>query len=184
MSTRLVLLCAGATASARRGQFPDPAEPLDDGGRAKARALVMDTPAALRCVVAPTRAAEETAASLGLDGVTEPALRDIDHGAWTGRPLDAIAPAALTAWLAAPESGAPGGEAMAAVAARVGPWLDTVRVARQAVLAITHAAVIRAVLAEALAMPVAATLAIDIAPLSRVVLSCHDRWRLRELRRA
>lgn len=109
MSTRLVLLCAGATASARSGGFPDAAEPLDQGGSSKARAFKLDGPVARRCWTSPARVAVETAAMLGLDAMPEPALRDIDHGDWTGRALDTIEPTALMAWLAAPEQGAPGG---------------------------------------------------------------------------
>lgn len=184
MPVHLVLLCAGATASARQGSFPDPGEPLDEGGRAKVRRLVLDGPRPTHCVMAPSRTAGETAALLGLDTVVEEALRDIDQGAWRGQPLTAIEPGALSAWIAMPERGAPGGETMAAVVARVAPWLDQVRSGGERVLAITHTAVIRAVLAEALGLPVVATLAIDVAPLSRVVLSHHDRWRLQELRRA
>lgn len=73
---------------------------------------------------------------------------------------------------------------MAVLTARVGGWLDTVRNTGAPLLAITHAAVIRAALAHALGLPVAATLAIDVAPLSRTTLSFNDRWRLQELRRA
>jgi len=180
MPTRLVLLCAGATAATRAARFADPAEPLDAGGRAKAQALVLAGPAADRCRVSPAAAAGETAALIGVAAEVDPALRDIDAGDWTGRGLDALDPAALAAWLAAPEAGAPGGETMAAVRDRVGAWLDAL--GEERVLAISHAAVLRAAIAHALDVPVAATMAIDIAPLSVVVLSRHGRWRLQELR--
>jgi broad specificity phosphatase PhoE len=184
MTTRLVLLCAGGTASARAGGFPDPAEPLDEGGRAKAAALALVGPAADRCWTSPARAACETAELVGVTAAIESALRDIDHGEWTGRAFGDIDPAALTAWLAAPDQATPGGEAMAALVERVGRWLDTVGEEGGAALAISHAAVIRAALAHALGLPAAATLAIDVAPLSATVLSHHGRWRLQELRRA
>lgn len=184
MAVRLVLLCAGPTASARSGGFPDPAEPLDPGGRAKARALRLEGPPPDLCCMAPTRAAGETAELLGLAAEPVPALRDVDRGDWTGRALDTIDRRALASWLTDPAAPTPGGEGMAAVVARIAPWLDALRGSDRRVLAITHAAVIRAALAHALALPVAATLAIDIAPLAAATLSCHDRWRLAELRRA
>lgn len=183
MSTRLVLLCAGGTASARRGRFPDPAEPLDTGGAAKARGLVLDGPSPHERWCSPARAARDTAAALNLVAGDAPALRDIDHGDWTGKALDALDPLAVADWLADPAAGAPGGESMAQVASRVGSWMDERTGGERRVLAVTHAAVIRAMIAHALAMPVDAALGIDIAPLSTTTLSFHERWRLQELRR-
>ncbi|WP_294391385.1 histidine phosphatase family protein [uncultured Sphingomonas sp.] len=182
MSTRLVLLCAGATASARGGGFPDPAEPLDAGGRDKARTCDPGVSRASRCWTSPSHVARETAAMLGLAPVEEPALRDIGCGDWTGLPFGQIDRQALAGWLAAPEAGTPGGESMAEVLARVAPWMDGL--GEGPALAITHAAVIRAAIGHALGASPAATLGIDVAPLSVTVLSRHGRWRLRELRRA
>ncbi len=182
MSTRLVLLCVGVTRSAREARFPDPAEPLDEGGGAKVRAFGLAGPATGKCWISPAVAARNTAALLGLSGDDEPALRDMDAGEWTGRGLDEIEGEALARWLAAPERGAPGGESMAMVLGRVGPWLEGL--GKGSLLAITHAAVVRAAIAHALDVPVAATLGIDVAPLSATLLSRHERWRLQELRRA
>lgn len=179
MTTRLTLLCAGATRSTRLGCFPDPGEPLDDGGRAKVRALLRDWPGTTRAYVSPAAAARETAQLLAVAGEQVSALRDQDAGAWAGRGLDDIGEAAFAQWLAAPERGAPGGENMAAVRARVGAWLDALEPGR--VLAVTHAAVIRAAIALALDVPCAAVLGIDVAPLTRVMLSRHGRWRLQAL---
>ena len=179
MSIRLVLLCAAATAARRGPGFPDPADPLDAGGIAKARGLRLEGPPPERVVTAPDGAARETAAMLALSAEAVDALADRDHGAWTGCGFDAIDPEALTGWFAAPAAAPPGGESMAAVAARVGPWLAGLD---GRVLAITHAAVIRAAIAVALDVPVAATLAIDVAPLTSVVLSRQGRWRLQALR--
>lgn len=183
MTVRFVLLCAGTTASARSGTFPDPDESLDSGGRARVARMGLDGLAPQRCLTSPARVARETAAALGLTATPEPLLGDRDHGEWTGLPLEAIDAQALLDWIAAPEHAPPGGESMAAVAARIRPLLDAAAAEQGTLLAITHAAVIRAFLAEALGLPVAATLAIDIAPLSRTLLSFHGRWRLQELRR-
>ncbi len=182
MSTHLVLLCAGTTASFRAARFPDPGDPLDEGGRAAVRRFVPARRTPGRCVIAPTAAARETAALLALAGEEEPALADLDAGDWAGRGMAAVNAAALATWLAAPEAGAPGGESMAAVAGRVGQWLDGL--ATGSILAVTHVAVIRAAIAHALAVPVAAALGIDVTPLMQVTLSRHGRWRVQELRRA
>jgi len=181
MPTRLVLLCAGATAAVRDPRFARGDEPLDAGGRAKLRGPAAHGPGAGRCFVAPTTAARETAALLGIAADEATALRDQDHGAWSGRRLADLPPAALADWIAAPGRGAPGGEDMAAVQARVGAWLDAL--GEGSVMGITHGAVIRAAIAHVLGVPAGATLAIDIAPLSTLLLSRHDRWRMQELRR-
>lgn len=181
MSIRLVLLCTAATTSMREARFPDPNEPLDDGGRAKALAFRLAAPAGARYRISPAMAARETADLLGLPDEEEPALRDADAGEWMGRGLDEIGRDAFAAWLAAPERGAPGGESMAAVLGRVAPWMDGLE--EGDTIAITHAVVIRAAIAHTLDVPVAATLGIDIAPLSVTRLSRQGRWRLQELRR-
>ncbi|RMB55032.1 broad specificity phosphatase PhoE [Sphingomonas sp. PP-CE-3A-406] len=185
MATRLVLICAGGTPSMRAGGFPDPAEPLDEGGRAKAGAAKLDGPKPASVWTSPATAARETAIALGLAATPSEVLRDTDHGAWTGLSFEAVhmrAPEALAAWLMAPEDGAPNGETLAAVAQRVEPWLHSLERIDQPIVAITHASVIRATIATALAIPVATTLRIDIPPLSQTILSFNRVWRLQELR--
>ena len=184
MTVRLLLLCAGATEATRAARFAAPDDALDPAGLAKVRALRLGAAASWRGVVAPERSARETAAALGLTAAEEAALADQDVGAWRGGVLTTLPSEELAAWIAAPERGAPGGESLDAVRARVGTWLDSLAAAGQGRwLAVTHAAVIRTALAHALALPVTATLAIDVAPLATVTLSFTDRWRLRELRR-
>nr|WP_246616704.1 histidine phosphatase family protein [Sphingomonas yunnanensis] len=178
------MLCAGATEATRAARFAAPGDALDPAGLIKVRALRLGAAASWRCVAAPERSARETAAALGLPATDEPALADRDAGAWRGRALATLPAEELAAWIATPERGAPGGESLDAVRARVGTWLDSLAARGEGRwLAVTHAAVVRAALAHALALPVAATLAIDVAPLAIVVLSFTDRWRLRELRR-
>ena len=183
IATRLLLLCAGPTAALRRGGFSRPDDPLDPAGEAKRTALAPPARNG-RVVTSGWRAARETAARLSPEPAVEPALADQDPGDWAGLPFEAIDPEALRAWIAAPDAGPPGGESLVAVVARVAPWLDRLRGGGGAVVAVTHPAVVRAALACALDLPVVATLAIDVAPLSVTRLSFHDRWRLQELRRA
>lgn len=183
MPTRLVLLCCGATESARSGGFAAPTEPLDDGGRRRAAALRLDGPAPRLIVTSPARAAIETAAATDQAARVEPALADVDWGAWTGLGFDAIDAARLAGWIARPELGAPGGETFDQVTARIAGWLDGLAESGDPVLAVTHPMVVRAALCAALGMPAAAALRIDIAPLATAVLSFHNVWRLQELRR-
>jgi len=138
----------------------------------------------MQAFVAPDPAAGETAALMGIDAELEPLIADIDHGDWTGRALTDLQlsdPDGLARWLARPADGAPGGEALDAVAARIGPWLDRIATSNMMVLAITHPTVIRAVIASALKCPVEVALNIDIAPLSETLLSFNRRWRLQGL---
>ena len=167
----------------RVGGFPSAEEPVDEGGVARLARL---DPRG-RLVTSPALAARQTADGLGGEAIVEPALRDIDAGGWVGRSiaeLHAADEAALAAWLVDPAGGTPDGETMAAVAERIGAWLAAQAGTEDRILAITHAAVIRTAIAIVLDVPPAATLAIDVAPLSATVLSFHRRWRLQELRRA
>lgn len=184
MATRLTFLCAAATAASRSGGFPDPDATLDQGGARKAAALRLGAGRWDRIVSSPSRAARDTAAALGLAAEIEPALADMAFGAWSGRSFDVIAAESaepLMDWFADPTSAAPGGETLGDVAARVGAWLDGSIDGPPAILAISHASVLRAALAHALALPLAATLQIDVAPLATLVLSHNGRWRLQAL---
>lgn len=184
LATTLLLLCAAPTSLSRSGGFPGPDDALDEPGRHAAAACVLPARFAGDVLHAPSRAAAETAAAMALAARIEPALADIDHGTWSGRSFEAVAsadPAALPAWLADPLQGTPGGETMAQVQARIGHWLDAIAAVPGTPCALTHAMPIRAALAHALGIPLPATLAIDVAPLSRVMLSFNGRWRLQSL---
>jgi broad specificity phosphatase PhoE len=184
VATRVTFLCAAATALSRVGAFPDRHAPLDDGGQRKAAALRLDRARCDRIVTSPDRAATETLAALGQAGEIDAAVADMDFGAWAGRSFDAIAAddsGPLAAWFADPAGAAPDGETLEAVRVRVGAWLDRLVDAPCAMLVVSHTAVLRGAIAHVLAVPVAATLAIDVAPLATLVVSHHGRWRMQEL---
>ena len=164
----------------RQGAFPAPDEPPDAGGlqRLTGRAWTGGG------FASPARAARETAERLGVAARADEALRDIDHGAWTGRSfteVQAAEPGAFAAWLADPAVGAPGGEGLAAVCARVRPWLAARAEAGGRTIAVTHPMVVRAAVAAALDLPPPAVLRIDVAPLSTLTLSFNRVWRLQAL---
>lgn len=173
--------------SMRAGGFPAREEPLDEGGVRKATSFRLRGPRPRLVMSSPACAARQTVEALGLEATVEPALIEIDHGEWAGRALDDLHSTqadALAVWLADPTRGAPGGETMAEVLHRVGIWLDGLIDQDTAVLAITHAAVIRMAIAHVLDVPINAALRIDVAPLSLTTLSFNACWRFQEMRSA
>jgi broad specificity phosphatase PhoE len=189
MATHTTWLTHALTVAMRESRFAAPAEPLDPAGLRHARAArrLADPsdplppgpapPGAAWC--SPAACARETAAALGLDAAPEAALRDADPGAWAGRGAAEIAaadPAALAAWLRDPDAAPPGGESAHAVLARVGAWMDGLGEGRFVV--VTHAAVVRAAIVHALGAAPGCGLRIDLAPLSRTVLSRNGPWRM------
>ncbi|WP_137803643.1 histidine phosphatase family protein [Caulobacter sp. 3R27C2-B] len=177
----MTLLCHAATRAMRVGAFPTREEGLDAGGLKKAGARRLEASVWL---TSPALAAQQTAEALGVSAMVDESLRDIDHGSWAGltfEQVQAADPAGLSAWLADPARGAPGGEGLAEVRARLADWLESQAQGSSPVIAITHPMVIRAAIAEALDMPSAAALRIDIAPLSAAMMSFNLAWRLRAI---
>lgn len=187
MTARLTLICHGETAATRAVAFPAGTEPLSPRGRAAATAVGPPRGRAGVVVTSPAAAAVETAVLLGLRATSEAALRERETGAWAGLALAEVGvrdPGTLAAWLADPEAAAPGGETVPDVVRRVGAWLGTLDPAggTARVVAVTHAAVIRAALCAVLHLPPAAAACVDVAPLGRVVLSRSGAvWRLQRL---
>lgn len=182
MATRLTLLCCAAASSGRSGAFPLADEPLDRRGIEQARSCPPPGGAAQVVACSPARAARDTAAAMGLAAAPDQRLADMRFGRWGGQSLAGLGvaePEALADWLRAPERGVPGGETLDQVRARIRPWLAETAPADRTVLAITHASVIRAALAEALDLPDASVMRFDVAPLSATVLSFNGSWRLR-----
>ena len=168
----------------REGAFPDQSEGLDAGGARKAAAADLGALRFDRAVSSPAAAAIETAAALGLDAVADEGLRDAHHGRWAGKSITALIetePQLVAAWLEDPSEGAPEGEPLAALAGRVGAWIEGCRAADARILAITHPAVIRAAIAHVLQCPPSSCQRIDVAPLSRTAISFNGVWRLQAL---
>jgi broad specificity phosphatase PhoE len=184
MSTRLDLLCQASTAGLRAGAFPAD-EPIDSKGQAALLGLAGRLRGYAQILRSPALAAAQTAESLGLSAVPEPALRDGDFGRWAGRGLAEIQAqetAALALWLRDPEAAPHGGESFANVLSRVGEWMDSLPETSGALLAIAPAAALRAAIVHALGAAPRSALAIDVAPLGRARLSrAHGVWRLSAL---
>lgn len=185
MSLRLLLICNASTSAMRAAAFPAD-EPLEARGRRSAAALAGNF-AQIRTVwTSPALRARETAAALGLSPVVDPALRDLDVGRWAGRSLaeiEAAEPDGFAAWINDPDAAPHGGEAIAALLARVGSWLDARRDHKGGIVAVTHAAVMRAAVIHAIAAKTNSFWRIDVAPLCRIDLRANGtRWVLRSLR--
>jgi len=177
--TGVRLVAAAPTPALRQARFGGDQD-LDEGGANAALARRGTLPATGTWVSAPSRAAVQTAAALGGDPTTEPALADVDYGSWTGFALDEIdraEPDALHAWLTDPATAPGGGESLAAVRTRAGAWLDAH--AGADLTAVAHATVVRAALAHALRLPADGIWQLDVAPLAVLRLTHRaGRWHL------
>ncbi|MFI6495605.1 histidine phosphatase family protein [Streptomyces sp. NPDC050564] len=118
----------------------------------------------------------QTADAFGLTAAVEPALRDLDLGTWCGRTVDDVAaadPDGFSAWLTDPDAAPHEGESVRQLCRRTADWLDHVAPDMGHVVAITEAAVVRAALIHALALPARAFWHLAVPPLLPVSLT----WR-------
>ncbi len=181
MSLHLTLLCHAATAATRAAAFPADA-PLDPTALRKLAARPVRLGRADVCWTSPALCARQTAEAMGLPATVEPALRECDYAAWSGRTLDdlqAEQPTAVMRWLTDPDAAPHGGESVTALLDRAGRWLDGLEGSTGRAVAITHPAMLRAVIVHALSAPPAAFWRITTAPLSVAVLQGRPaRWTL------
>lgn len=181
-ASRLTLLCRGATASSRLSRLSSD-EPLLPKEALRARLLAGRLRASDAVFSAPEIAARETAAFLSAAPAPCDALRDVDYGRWNGRRIDEIAadePSGLQAWMADPTAAPHGGESFEAVRARCAAWLDGQHGAGGHRLAVTHAVVLKIVLAHVLQAPLTAVWRADVEPLGLMTLTSDGRrWALR-----
>jgi broad specificity phosphatase PhoE len=181
MTARLDLLAHGASAATRAARFPDD-EALEASALGALESLRGQLRPYAQVLTSPTRAARETAAALGFDAKVEMALDDCDYGRWRGLASKDVAerePDGFAAWLQDPGSAPHGGESLAVLIERVGDWLTQALARDGATLAVTHAAVVRAAIVNALGAGPSAFARIDVAPLSIARLSGQaGRWNL------
>lgn len=175
MALRLSLIAQGATTATRLPAFPR-GEPLEPAALEQARAMADGLGPVDQAWTSPCPAALETALALGLQAArTDPALRDMDYGDWAGLRLADIPEAELARWIQG--SAPPGGESIAALRQRSELWLEQRAGETGRVVAVTHAAWIRAALISILGAGPDAFRQIDIAPLSVCRLSHNaGRW--------
>ncbi|CDM59029.1 MULTISPECIES: histidine phosphatase family protein [Rhizobium] len=180
--TRLTWICHGSTAANREARFPLD-EPLNEKAVIATQAIAPRLRHADNVFASPTLRTRQTADALGLQPAFSDALADCDFGRWAGRSIAEIQqlePENLAAWMARPEEAPHGGEAIAAVCTRVNAWLSQRLQAGGHIVAITHAAVIRAAIISTLNAPVASFWIADIEPLAIVHMTSNgSRWSLR-----
>ena len=127
----------------------DVAPTFDD----EAAAILARLPAAERLVSSPLRRcrrlAERIGAARGTVPVVDERLREFDFGTWEGVPWDAIPRAELDAWAADFFHARPhGGESVHMLRERVEAAIADYRRSGESHVAITHAGVIKAALAQ------------------------------------
>ncbi|MBX4907822.1 MULTISPECIES: histidine phosphatase family protein [Rhizobium] len=181
MNMRLTWICHGATSANRKAQFPLD-EPLEEKAVEEA-ARMAALPHADRIVTSPAMRALQTAEALRLEAQIDPSLRDCDHGRWAGRPIEAIEaeePENLTAWMTEPGVAPHGGESVFDLRKRVAGWMDAQSARSGHVIAISHAAVIRAAVAHVLQAPPSSFWLSDVEPLAILRMTSNgSRWSLR-----
>ncbi len=106
----------------------------------------------------------------------EPRLGPWDLGRWSGRPFDELD---LNAWRSDPAYDAHGGESLLALRTRVQGLLDDWHDSTGRLAAITHAAVVKAMVVQALRAPLEAVWDVDVAPGSSTELHATPTgWRV------
>jgi broad specificity phosphatase PhoE len=184
MSVRLTLICHASTQAVRTAAFPMD-EPLDASGLAKAAALGTQMRRVDHACTSPALRARQTASALKLEAIVATDLRDIDFGIWAGRTFDEIAaadPASVAAWTSDCSATPHGGESILSLLDRTAMWLEQTAAVRGRIVAVTHAAVIRAAIITALDAKPISFWRIDVAPLCQVQLrGDRGRWSLLSL---
>jgi len=159
-----------------RGVIHDSDVPADISDSTALAALRRQLPAAAPAFCSPARRTIETAAALGLAATVEPAFREQNFGAWTGRRHDELRAEFGAAyddfWRNPASNRPPGGESFADQVERVRARLDTLPAGN--VNMIVHSGTVRAVLVIALGIPPNSALQFVIDPLS---LTRIDRLR-------
>ncbi|MBL8396424.1 MAG: alpha-ribazole phosphatase family protein [Candidatus Accumulibacter sp.] len=144
-----------------------------------ARRLQALLPSGTPVIASPLQRARHLAEGLHRQARFDRRLREIDFGAWEGRPWEAIARSMLDAWAAdVLHFVPPGGESAAMLQARVVECVASLRGERFAL--VTHAGAIRALLGHWLRLPVGewSRLAIDFGSVTLLEIDgASDPWR-------
>jgi broad specificity phosphatase PhoE len=173
---RLYLVRHAGTVATRHAGFPLD-EPLAPAALAAAAQLSTLVPGVDEAICSPMMRARQTAAAAGWKTVDEHRLAPLDLGLWSGRDLQQIGgedPAGMVRWLSDPAARPHAGETVLELIERIrgllAQWHEP---ATSDVVAVTHAAVIRAAVVVALGAPAEAFWRVEIAPAS--VTELHTR---------
>jgi broad specificity phosphatase PhoE len=179
MAQRLLVVAHAETPATRALVFGDP-------GGSILPAEVRRLNGRVACWVGgPEEACQATAIRLGGNAEAIHDLRGCDFGAWTGKTLVAVAaqdPSGLEAWLHDPQAVPHGGESLADLISRVGRVLDNHPWREGRCVVVVTPLVARALLVHALNAAPEVIFHIDVAPLSRALISrSQQMWRLARL---
>lgn len=178
---RIILISHAPTSAVRRAAFPCD-EPIEEIARARIRGGNWHADRAQCIYCGPEKRTQETATILGLSATVDPALRDCDYGAWAGHDLNELErehPEDVALWLSAPDAAPHCGESIRDLIMRMASWL-TGQTKSACAIAVTHPAVIRAVILSVLGAPPQAFWRIDIAPLTLTDIRFNGgSWTLR-----
>jgi broad specificity phosphatase PhoE len=184
MAPRITLVCHATTRELRAATFGGDAS-LDEAGRATAQRLNGALGRVDRCWTSPALRARETATALGLDPAVDERLRDCDFGRWSGLRFQQVLlkePRKLVRWMKDPAAAPHGGEAIPDVMARATAWLSERERDKGHTVAITHAAVVRALIVHVIRAELRSFWRIDVTPLSFTDLRTNGRrWVLRSI---
>ncbi|MDE2598696.1 MAG: histidine phosphatase family protein [Rhodocyclaceae bacterium] len=154
-----------------------------------AEAVLNLLPPGLLVVSSPLRRCAEFAAALSSEYRIDPRLTELDFGAWEMQDWDALPRAALDAWAADPLGFVDhGGESVAQMRQRVRALLAELEADGRDCVWVTHAGVMKLVLAELLGLPQDEWLALrfahaePIALLAEPATRAGSRWSLQPLR--
>lgn len=164
--TRLYLVRHGTTAHSHEGRFSGHNDlELDDHGQAQAAALARrasSLPDVVAIISSPILRTRQTAAAIAgaLDLPVEivDEFAEVNFGEWDGlsfRELRKAHPDEMAAWFASADVAPPGGESMAAAAARVRRGRDDVlaRYRDQHIVVVTHVSPIKSLVRDVLDAP-------------------------------
>lgn len=171
-------MCHAVTRAMKTGRFPTGDEPAEHDARVQIRA------GTARVIASPARAARETAGWFARSFEIMPAFGDIDYGRWRGlsiRETGEGEPENIAAWLSDPNARPHGGESVAMLAGRIQEGiarLDRLN-PRERCIVVTHAIVVKVIVALSRGEPLSSIYSMNFAPLSSTVLrrdSPADAW--------
>ena len=183
--TRLLLLRHGETPLSVQRRFSGRGDPaLTERGLAQARAAAgrLSTYDVTAVVSSPLQRARQTAQAVadavGLEVTVDEGFVETDFGDWEGQTFAEIQrqwPAEMSAWLASPDVGPPGGESFTATFARVRAARDKLLAGYPGgtVVVVSHVTPIKTLLMDALDAPSTALYRIHLDPAS---LSSTEWW--------
>ncbi len=151
--------------------------PLDDTGRLQAQQIASVLPSDATVIASPLQRTRQTAEAVSSDVRFDDRLLELDYGEFDLVPVAQIPAATWDEWRRNPSFAPPGGESLAALADRVGAFLDDIApLARQGhVVIVTHVSPIKAAVAWALGVGVEVSWRTQVAQASITRIEVSDR---------